>query len=88
MSDPWLEPIVSKADVIAVQHVVQGKGTELHQKRVIDLIINRLANSYDLSFRPDNMGGERATAFAEGKRYVGLQLVKLIKADPTNYSKE
>lgn len=88
MSNPWQEPEYTKADVIAIQHVVLGSGSEAHQKRVIDLIINKIANSYDLSFRPDDMGGERATAFAEGKRYVGLQLIKLIKADPNKYSKE
>ena len=87
-ADPWNEPQIVKADVIALQHVAAGKGSELHQKRVIDLLINKLAATYDLSFRPEEHGGERATAFAEGKRFVGLQVVKLLKADPTHYSKE
>lgn len=29
-----------------------------------------------MSFRPDEMGGDRATCFAEGKRMVGSQMVK------------
>jgi hypothetical protein len=86
-ADPWNEPHVSKADVVALQHVATGRGNEHHQKRVVNLFI-RLATTYDLSFRPDEHGGERATAFAEGKRFVGLQVVKLLKADPTQYSKE
>lgn len=85
---PWNEPEISKADIIAFQRVAQGKGDEFHQKRVIDWLINKGACTYDLSFRPDDVGGDRATAFAEGKRFVGQQVVKLLKADPTKYSKE
>lgn len=87
-ADPWNEPHYSKSDVVALQLVAAGKGTDHHQKRVIDLLINKIAATYDLSFRPDALGGDRATAFAEGKRFVGAQVVKLLKADPTQYSKE
>lgn len=82
---PWAEPIYEKADVIAIQMVALGKGDEHHQKRVLDILINKIAETYNLSFRPDQDGGERATSFAEGKRYVGSQLVKLMKANPSNY---
>lgn len=82
---PWGEPEYSKADVIAIQRVAAGTGEESHQKRVIDILVNKIAETYNLSFRPDKDGGERATAFAEGKRFVGSQLVKLMKANPSNY---
>ena len=45
-------------------------------KRALEHIVNVLAGTYDQSYRP---GSERDTAFAEGRRFVGLQLVKLIK---------
>lgn len=32
----------------------------------------------DLSWRPGGPDGERQTSFAEGKRFVGLQLLKLL----------
>jgi len=35
----------------------------------------------DLSFRPGGQDGERVTAFAEGRRFVGLQLLKMIHPD-------
>lgn len=38
----------------------------------------RIACVDDLSFRSDDHGGERDAAFAEGKRYVGLQMKKII----------
>lgn len=82
---PWAEPVYEKADVIAIQLVAQGKGEAIHQKRVIDIVVNKMAETYGLSFRPDSDGGERATSFAEGKRFVGSQLVKLMKANPSNY---
>lgn len=53
------------------------------QKIVLDFIINKLTGYYDLSYRPDGMGGQRDTDFAEGKRFVGQQLVKLIKINLT-----
>lgn len=85
---PWNEVDVDKADVIALQMVAMGKGEAAHQRRVIEILVNKLADTYNLSFRSDKDGGERATAFAEGRRFVGLQLVKLLKANPSNYTKE
>lgn len=35
----------------------------------------------DLSFRPGGSEGERDTAFAEGKRFCGLQMMKLLHPD-------
>lgn len=85
---PWNEPKIDKADVIAFQQVAAGVGDERHQKRVIDWMINHGCDTYGLSFRPEEAGGERATAFAEGKRFVGLQLVKLLKLNPEKFTKE
>lgn len=84
---PWssVMPSLEKADVIALQMVANGKGTEAHQKRVIDLIINKFCETYGLSFRPDEDGGERATAFAEGKRFVGSELILALKSNANNF---
>lgn len=71
---PWED-----ADVYAVRAVAAGNASEGQQKRFLDLVINRLCGTYDLSYRPDS---DRDTAFAEGKRFVGLQLVKLMKIVP------
>ena len=40
-------------------------------------IVNVAAGTYEPSFRSDADGGDRETAFAEGRRYVGMQIVKL-----------
>lgn len=85
---PWEDPkdIIEKADVIALQQVAAGKGDDRHQKRVIDFIVTKLAETYGLSYRPENSGGERDTAFAEGKRFVGLQIVRLLKSNPSDFT--
>lgn len=62
------------ADCAAFIALAQGSATPEQQKRALDWIIRGAAGTYDLSYRPDS---ERATAFAEGKRFVGLQVVKL-----------
>ena len=67
----------------AVQAVARGDASEREQKMAMDWIIVQAAGAYELSFRSDGGdGGERETAFAEGRRFVGLQLVKLVNMSP------
>lgn len=70
--------IVNKADAIAIRAVSQGEASPDQQKRAMEAIIGRIACADDLSFRAEDHGGMFETAFAEGKRYVGLQIRKLI----------
>lgn len=67
---PWTE-----ADAYALKALAAGKANEGQQRRVLDWIIHRAAKTYDVSFSPDS---DRETSFAEGRRFVGLQVVKLI----------
>ncbi len=69
---------LNKADAMAIKAMADGEATAEQQKRALDAIIYRVACTDDLSFRADDHGGERDGAFAEGKRYVGLQLKKLV----------
>lgn len=84
---PWLSVMskLEKADVVALQMVAVGKATDVQQKRAIDVIINKFCETYGLSFRPDEDGGERATAFAEGKRFVGSELILALKSNMNNF---
>ena len=63
------------ADAGALQAMQRGDASPHQQQRALDYIIRALAGTYDLSFRPDS---ERETSFAEGRRFVGLQIVKLL----------
>lgn len=74
---PWKPPLYEPGDASALQALASGTAEPYQQKRALEWIV-AAAGTYDLSFRP-GPGGERDTAFAEGKRFLGLQIVKLLK---------
>ncbi len=76
--DPWLPAAYTDRDVGAVQALARGDADEVTQKHVLRYIVETLSGCYDMSFRAES---DRATSFAEGRRYVGLQLVKMTKLD-------
>lgn len=59
------------ADVTALQAVSRTPDGE----RALRCIVEKLAQTYQVSYRPQS---DRDTAFAEGRRFVGLQIVKLL----------
>jgi hypothetical protein len=73
---PWHPAPYDEADTYAIKALAAGVANEGQQKRALDWIINTLCGTYDLSYRPES---DRDTAFAEGKRHIGLQLVKQVK---------
>jgi hypothetical protein len=75
----WLPAEWEPADVSAVQALARGDATEEQQKRALDWIINSACGTYEVSYRPGGQEGERDTCFAEGRRFVGSQIVKALK---------
>jgi len=71
--EPWTPYIPSKSEAFAVKAVVSGKADE-EQQKVFMAFFNRLSGVGDLEFRPES---ERASAFASGKRFVGMQLHRI-----------
>lgn len=67
------------ADVMALQAMARGEAEPIQQKRVLDWLINQAAGTYEFQFYPS----ERETSFALGRAFVGQQIVKLLKFDPT-----
>jgi len=65
----------------AVRMLSAGEADAHHQTKVFDFIVNDLCDSYGMSYRPDN---HSATDFAEGKRWVGMQLVRIMKTVPSD----
>lgn len=80
---PWLpvqlRPGFKKHHAAFVQAFARGDLDKEGQIQLFDFLINIHCGTYDLSFREDKDGGERATNFAEGKRFIGMELVKLSK---------
>lgn len=75
--EPWKPSGYDDMDVAAFKALAAGVANEGQQKRALDWIIRKAAHAYDLSYRP-GPNGDRDTAFAEGARNVGLEIVKLI----------
>jgi hypothetical protein len=80
-SGPWQPPLYELADVTAIQSLARGDASPEMQQRALKWVIEQCAKTYDLSYRPGE-GGDRDTVFAEGKRYVGLEIVKMLKVNP------
>lgn len=76
---PWLPPAYELADAAALQAVANGSANPEQQKRALKWVIEQGAGTYDMSYRPGAEEGRRDTDFAEGRRFVGNQIVKLLK---------
>lgn len=63
------------ADIAAVQAVYQGTGTPEQQKRAMEWVIKGAAQIGSQSYRA---GDSHATAFLEGRRFVGAQILSLL----------
>ena len=72
--DPWLPPDHDEAVIYAFRAFVAGEANAGQQKLLADYL-KYITGLDDLSYRP---GSERDSAFAEGKRFVGLELFKLL----------
>lgn len=75
--DPFLPAPWDIADAAAIQALARGVATPEQQQRALNWVINNAAGTYDLEYRTDS----RDHAFASGRRFVGLQLVKMVKVN-------
>jgi hypothetical protein len=71
----WYPPVWETADAGALQALARGEAMPHQQQRALDFIVKTLAGTYDMSYRPES---DRDTTFAEGRRFVGLQIVKFL----------
>jgi hypothetical protein len=76
---PWSPVPYEPRDYGAIQALARGDATPDQQRHALAWIVELAAGTYDLSYRPDST---HDTAFAEGRRFVGLQLVKLLNIRP------
>lgn len=84
---PWMPAWYELADASALQALVAGEANPDQQKRAVKWLIERAAGTYDMSYRP-GPEGDRDTAFAEGRRFVGQQVVKLLRLNVSKLARE
>ncbi len=71
--------VVSQRDIAALKAVWRGEATEHQQRRALEAIVWSVTRAGDVTYYPDALGGERDSSFAQGMRFAGLQLLKLIE---------
>jgi hypothetical protein len=71
----FLPPKYEIADIDAIQAVMSGVANEQQQQRAMTWIIYNACGTYELEYRTE----ARDHAFASGRRFVGLQIVKMLK---------
>jgi hypothetical protein len=75
----WTPVPYGVREVRLIQALNRGDATPDMQRDVLKFIIESVAGTYDMSFRPES---ERDTCFAEGRRFVGLQIIKFLSLIP------
>ncbi len=72
---PW-KPCDYTPEVAYALKALQNGSAEPHQQQAaLKWIIESAAMSYDLTYIPDSA---RDSDFAQGRRFVGLQIIKLL----------
>ena len=71
-----MPPQYEDRDVAAIQALAKGEADQIEQQRALKWIIEECCKTYDMSYRPEN---QTDTVFAEGKRYVGNEIIKMTK---------
>ena len=74
--EPWLPVETDPADASAIQALAAGTADANQQKRALKVFIEKCADTYGLGWHP---GGGSNADFAAGRRFAGLQVVKLLK---------
>ncbi len=63
----------------AIKQLLVGTASDDQQKRALDWIIRDACRTYDDTYYGDS---QRDSDFAAGKRFVGLQIVKILNINP------
>jgi len=73
---PHQRPHYTEAEVQALRAVMNGQGSARQQRMLCEWLM-RASTKDDLSYRPADT---HATAFAEGKRFVGMTFVWMLRS--------
>ena len=69
---------LTATDVYAIKAMAEGKADAAQQVQALNWIITTLLGTYDSPYRPDSLGGARATDFNAAKQAAGLQLRRVV----------
>ena len=72
---------LDEAEAYAIQALEQGQASEHQQKLALAAIVKKICRTHDQSYMP---GDTHATAVMEGRRFVGLKLLRVINTKVSN----
>lgn len=75
---PYLPPIVSQQEAWALKALMEGKASEADQGIAIRFILGNLAQIEGFPYYPT----DRDTNFAMGRRFVGHQILRIVRMTP------
>lgn len=81
---PWQLPVaeIPHDAVVAIKALADGAADQFQQRTAFAFIRDGLCEVEKMSFWPGGEDGRRATDFAEGKRWVGDQLRRIVRLQP------
>ena len=79
---PYRPARLSTTIVYAIKALPDGKADAAQQSALLHWLLYEATKAYDMSFRPGGEDGKRDSDFAEGKRFVGLQIVRAFNMSP------
>jgi hypothetical protein len=72
---PWAPAKFELADASAIQALAAGNANSVQQKLALEWILTQACRIRELSFWPDSA---RGSDLAEGRKFVGYQIMKLV----------
>lgn len=73
-------PSLSKQEIYALQALEAGEANQGMQRIALQAILKKICRVYDCHFIP---GSDRETVFMEGRGFVGQQILKHLRLDPS-----
>jgi hypothetical protein len=85
---PWAPCPFELPDAYALQALERGKASADQQQRALQWIVNVACGTYDMEFREGGEEGRRESDFAGGRRFTGLQIIRLLKTNLAIYEEK
>jgi len=82
---PWHPVPWELADAGALQALEAGTANKEQQQRALLWLVNVASGRDQMSFQPGGEEGRRDSDFAEGRRFVGSQVVKMLKLNLSKF---
>jgi hypothetical protein len=76
---PYIPAPYNPQVTAAVKAMEAGQASGAQQQLFLHWLVHNVSGAYDLSYRPGGEDGRRDSDFAEGKRFVGMQVVKQLR---------